>query len=47
VSNTNPQSLAVKTGLTILYHHRTRARDGQSVHIDEMIDALRAEGHTV
>lgn len=34
-------------GLTILYHHRTRARDGQSVHIDELIRALRAEGHTV
>lgn len=47
MSHTNPQNLAAKTGLTILYHHRTRARDGQSVHIDEMIDALRAEGHTV
>jgi glycosyltransferase involved in cell wall biosynthesis len=33
--------------LTILYHHRTRARDGQSVHIDEFVQALRAEGHTV
>jgi glycosyltransferase involved in cell wall biosynthesis len=35
------------TGLTILYHHRTRARDGQSVHIDEMIDAMRATGNRV
>ena len=26
---------------TILYHHRTRSRDGQSVHIDEIISALR------
>jgi glycosyltransferase involved in cell wall biosynthesis len=34
-------------GLTILYHHRTRARDGQSVHIDELIGALRAQGHRV
>jgi glycosyltransferase involved in cell wall biosynthesis len=33
--------------LTILYHHRTRARDGQSVHIDELINALRATGHRV
>jgi glycosyltransferase involved in cell wall biosynthesis len=33
--------------LTILYHHRTRSRDGQSVHIDEMIAALRAAGHSV
>jgi glycosyltransferase involved in cell wall biosynthesis len=33
--------------LTILYHHRTRSRDGQSVHIDEMIRAWRAQGHTV
>jgi glycosyltransferase involved in cell wall biosynthesis len=33
--------------LRILYNHRTRARDGQSVHIDELIEALRAEGHTV
>jgi glycosyltransferase involved in cell wall biosynthesis len=34
-------------GLTILYHHRTRARDGQSVHIDELIAALRAQGNRV
>jgi len=33
--------------LRILYHHRTRSRDGQSVHIDEMIAALRREGVTV
>ena len=33
--------------LTILYHHRTRSRDGQSIHIDELIRALRACGHTV
>ncbi len=33
--------------LTILYHHRTRARDGQSVHIDELIHALRSQGHRV
>ena len=35
------------TGLTILYHHRTRARDGQSVHIDELIDAMRGAGNRV
>ena len=33
--------------LTILYHHRTRSRDGQSIHIDELIHALRDIGHTV
>lgn len=33
--------------MRILYHHRTRSRDGQSVHIDEMIAALRREGVAV
>jgi glycosyltransferase involved in cell wall biosynthesis len=33
--------------LKILYHHRTRSRDGQSVHIDEMIAALRRLGASV
>jgi glycosyltransferase involved in cell wall biosynthesis len=33
--------------LKILYHHRTRSRDGQSVHIDEMIAALERQGVTV
>lgn len=33
--------------LRILYNHRTRARDGQSVHIDELIAAFRAQGHDV
>ncbi|MEN9537859.1 MAG: hypothetical protein RLZZ126_94 [Pseudomonadota bacterium] len=31
----------------ILYHHRTASRDGQAVHIDEMIAAMRSLGHTV
>jgi glycosyltransferase involved in cell wall biosynthesis len=31
----------------ILYHHRIRADDGQAVHVRELIDALRAEGHEV
>lgn len=30
--------------MKILYHHRTAARDGQAVHIEEMIAALRARG---
>lgn len=30
--------------MKILYHHRTRSRDGQSVHIDEMIKALEKAG---
>ena len=33
--------------MKILYHHRTRSRDGQSVHIDEMIAALRQQGVSV
>ncbi|MBV5311029.1 glycosyltransferase family 4 protein [Chromatium okenii] len=33
--------------MKILYHHRTASRDGQAVHIDEMIDALRHLGHEV
>ena len=33
--------------MKILYHHRTRSKDGQYVHIEEMIDALRGLGHTV
>lgn len=33
--------------MKILYHHRTLSRDGQSVHIDELIRALRECGHEV
>ena len=33
--------------MKILYHHRTRSRDGQSVHIDEMVAALRQRGVAV
>ena len=33
--------------MKILYHHRTQSMDGQAVHIDEMIAALRALGHEV
>lgn len=33
--------------LKILYHHRTRSKDGQYVHIEEMINALREQGHEV
>jgi glycosyltransferase involved in cell wall biosynthesis len=33
--------------MRILYHHRTRSKDGQFVHIEEMIDALRGLGHEV
>jgi len=31
----------------ILYHHRTRSKDGQYVHISELIGALRGLGHEV
>lgn len=33
--------------MRVLYHHRTASRDGQAVHIDEMVQALRAQGHEV
>jgi glycosyltransferase involved in cell wall biosynthesis len=33
--------------MKILYHHRTRSKDGQYVHIEEMIAALRQLGHDV
>jgi glycosyltransferase involved in cell wall biosynthesis len=33
--------------LVILYNHRTQSRDGQFVHIEELIAAMRAEGHEV
>ena len=33
--------------MKILYHHRTASKDGQAVHIEEMIHALRELGHEV
>jgi len=33
--------------LKILYHHRTRSKDGQDVHISELINALRKLDHEV
>lgn len=33
--------------MKILFHHRIASRDGQAVHMDEMIGALRALGHEV
>jgi glycosyltransferase involved in cell wall biosynthesis len=33
--------------MKILYHHRTASKDGQAVHIEEMISALRGLGHEV
>ena len=33
--------------MRILYHHRTASRDGQAVHIEELIGALRELGHEV
>ena len=43
--NGKPRSTGA--GIDILYHHRTRASDGQSVHIDELVKALQQEGATV
>src|SRR5581483_10626015 len=33
--------------MKILYHHRVGSKDGQSVHIDEIVAALRGLGHVV
>ena len=33
--------------MRILYHHRTASKDGQAVHIEELINALRELGHEV
>jgi glycosyltransferase involved in cell wall biosynthesis len=33
--------------VNILYHHRTKSKDGQAVHIGELIAALRARGNLV
>lgn len=33
--------------MKILYHHRTASKDGQAVHIEEMIRSLRELGHEV
>ncbi|MEO8417225.1 MAG: glycosyltransferase family 4 protein, partial [Methylophilaceae bacterium] len=33
--------------MKILYHHRIRSKDGQYVHVEEMIGALKALGHEV
>jgi glycosyltransferase involved in cell wall biosynthesis len=34
-------------GMRILYSHRIQSRDGQSVHVDELVAALRQAGHEV
>jgi glycosyltransferase involved in cell wall biosynthesis len=33
--------------MKILYHHRTASKDGQAVHIEELVGALRSLGHEV
>jgi len=33
--------------MKILYHHRTLSKDGQNVHIEELISAFRRAGHEV
>lgn len=33
--------------MKILYHHRTRSKDGQNVHIEELTAALRRQGHEI
>jgi glycosyltransferase involved in cell wall biosynthesis len=31
----------------ILYHHRIASKDGQSIHVEAIVNSLRKEGHTV
>ena len=33
--------------MRILYSHRIQSRDGQGVHLDSLVAALREEGHEV
>ncbi len=33
--------------MKILYHHRIRSKDGQFVHLEELVEAFRALGHEV
>lgn len=33
--------------MKILYHHRTGSTDGQAVHIEELMTALKAQGHDI
>jgi hypothetical protein len=33
--------------MKILYHHRVGSKDGQAVHIEEIVGALRELGHEV
>lgn len=33
--------------MRILFSHRIRSRDGQAVHVEALVEALRAEGHEV
>ncbi|MEZ5730077.1 MAG: glycosyltransferase family 4 protein [Burkholderiaceae bacterium] len=33
--------------MRILFHHRIRSKDGQYVHLEELLKAFRAEGHEV
>src|SRR2546428_2801986 len=39
--------LANNRRMKILYHHRIRSKDGQYVHVEEMINALKALGHEI
>ena len=33
--------------MKILYHHRIASKDGQYVHVEELVKALRGIGHEV
>ena len=36
-----------RTGMRIIYHHRTRLRDAQGIHVRAIVRALRELGHEV
>lgn len=39
--------MQVSRKLRILYHHRIASKDGQAVHVEEIVHALRSAGHEV
>ncbi len=37
----------MSTAYKILYHHRIASKDGQYVHVEEIVNALTAQGHEI
>ena len=39
--------MSAERRVKVLYHHRIKSKDGQYVHIEELVSALRRQGHEV